>query len=122
MSFGQPMWFCGLALLPLLVVLYDPTRRAPASEHDALGMISLGCVMENMWLVAQSLGLGFHIQSSFSANGVEPEVKRLLAVPDPWKIGFAVRLGYPKTSPDYLRVRRDLADFAHRNRFTPRPR
>jgi nitroreductase len=43
-------------------------------------MMSLGCVMENMWLVAQSLGIGFHIQSVMSATSVEREVKRILAV------------------------------------------
>ena len=76
--------------------------------------------MENMWLVAQSLGIGFHIQSVMSAGGVEREVRRILAVPEHWKIGFAVRLGYPKTPTTYLRVRRDVADFTHRNRFGPR--
>jgi hypothetical protein len=32
----------------LLVILFDPSKRAPASEGDVLGMMSLGCVMENM--------------------------------------------------------------------------
>ena len=104
----------------LLIVLYDSRKRAPASEGDVLGMMSLGCVMENMWLVAQSLGIGFHIQSVISADDVEREVKRILAVPDPFKIGFAVRLGYPMTSATYLRVRRDVTDFTHRNQFGAR--
>jgi nitroreductase len=107
----------------LLVVVYDSRKRAPASEGDVLGMISLGCVMENMWLVAQSLGIGFHIQSVLSGEGVEREVKRILAVPEHAKIGFAVRLGYPKTPvtpTTYLRVRRDVEDFTHRNRYAKR--
>ena len=101
----------------LLVVLYDPRRRAPASEGDVLGMISLGCLMQNMWLVASSLGLGFHIQSVLSGPRVEAEVKRLLAIPEPLKIGFASRIGYPVHEPKYLRVRRDVVDFAYRNRY-----
>jgi len=104
----------------LLIVLYDSRKRAPASEGDVLGMMSLGCVMENMWLMAQSLGIGFHIQSVISADDVEREVKRILAVPDPFKIGFAVRLGYPTTPATYLRVRRDVTDFTHRNQFGAR--
>ena len=36
----------------LLLVLYDTRKRAPASERDVLGFISIGCVMENMWLMA----------------------------------------------------------------------
>ena len=101
----------------VIFVLYDPRRRAPASEGDVLGMISLGCVLENMWLVAESLGIGFQVQSALSAERVEAAAKRILAVPSPLKIAFAVRLGYPVTSPVYLRVRREVKDFTHRNRF-----
>jgi nitroreductase len=104
----------------VLLVLYDPARRAPASEHDALGMMSLGCVMENMWLVAQSLGVGFHVHSTMGEGHVEQEVKRILAVPERLKIGYGVLLGYPKEPGSYLRVRRDVEDFAHRNRFGER--
>jgi nitroreductase len=101
----------------LLVVLYDPGKRAPASEGDVLGMMSLGCVMENMWLVAESLGLGFQIQSVMSAAGVEREARRILEVPSHLRVAFAARVGYPKVPFEYLRVRRDVPDFAHRNRF-----
>ncbi len=101
----------------LLVVTYDSRRRAPASEGDALGMMSLGCVMENMWLVAEDLGIGFHIQSVLGADRVALAVQRTLGIPEHMKIGFAVRLGYPKTPATYLRVRRDVEDFTHRNRY-----
>jgi len=40
------------------VVIYDPRKMAPVSEGDALEFMSLGCVMENMWIVAQGLGIG----------------------------------------------------------------
>jgi nitroreductase len=99
----------------LLVVVYDPSRRAPASEGDFLGIISLGCAMENMWLMAESLGIGLHIISSLSA---EPEAKKILGIPDNLIIAFSCRLGYPVTKPvKYLRVRRDVKDFTHYNRF-----
>jgi nitroreductase len=105
---------CPLAL----IVVYDPRRRAPASEGDVLGFMSLGCVMENMWLMAQSLGVGFQVMSTFSGNVIEPEVKRILDIPDPLKIGFAARLGYPKAAAfGPLRVRRDVEGCAHHNRF-----
>ncbi|HVW24447.1 MAG TPA: nitroreductase family protein [Polyangiaceae bacterium] len=106
----------------LLVVVYDASRRAPASEHDALGTMSLGCVLENMWLTAQSLGIGFHVQSMFGEADVERDMRPLLSIPKLFKIAFAVRLGYPTTSPKYLRVRRDLQGFVHRNRFGARSR
>lgn len=102
----------------LLIVVYDPSRRAPASEGDFLGIISLGCVMENMWLMAQSLGLGFHIVSALSADIVESEIKNLLNIPEDLKIAFACRLGYPATkSGKYLRVRRDVKDYTYHNQF-----
>jgi nitroreductase len=101
----------------LLIVVYDPGRRAPASEGDFLGAISLGCVMENMWLMANALGIGFHVVSSLSADQVEQEVKRILDIPDHLMIAFSVRLGYPVSAGKYLRVRRDVQDFTHHNRF-----
>jgi nitroreductase len=99
----------------LLVVVYDPSRRAPASEGDFLGIMSLGCVMENMWLVAESMGIGMHIVSSLSSGD---EVKTILGIPDDLVIAFSCRLGYPVSEPaKWLRVRRDVEDFTHHNRF-----
>jgi nitroreductase len=104
----------------LLVVLYDSTQRAPASQNDALGFISLGCVMENMWLTAQSLGLGFHIISALSSNmvgdRVEDEDRQILGFPENLRIAFTCRVGYPSSkSGRYLRVRREVEDFTHYN-------
>jgi nitroreductase len=102
----------------LLFVIYDPRKRAPASEGDVLGSISLGCVMENMWLMAESLGIGFQIMSAFSGERVEDEVKRILEIPDRLKIAFSCRLGYPVGQPPkILRVRRKVEDFVSYNRF-----
>jgi len=102
----------------LLIVIYDPRKRAPASEGDVLGFMSLGCVMENMWLMAESLGIGFQIMSVFGADSVEREVKKILDIPEQMKIAFAVRMGYPVSTPSkFLRVRRDVAELAHHNRF-----
>jgi nitroreductase len=103
----------------ILFVLYDPSRRAPASEGDFLGIISLGCVMENMWLAANSLGIGVHIVSSFSGKKVAAEITKMLHVPDRFVIAFSMRVGYPVSPVHYLRVRRDSDDFAHHNGFKP---
>jgi len=102
----------------VLVVTYDSRKRAPASEGDVLGFISLGCVMENMWLMAQELGIAFHVMSVFSGNSVEQEVKKILQIPEYMRIAYAVRLGYPISTPSKpLRVRRDVIELAHNNRF-----
>jgi nitroreductase len=101
----------------LLIVIYNPTKRAPASEGDVLGFISLGCVMENMWLMAQSLGISLQILSAFAASPVEKQIKQILCIPEQLKIAYTCRFGYPSVSTKYLRVRRDVADFAHHNKF-----
>jgi nitroreductase len=102
----------------MLFVIYDSGKRAPASEGDFLGILSLGCLMENMWLMANSLGISFHIMSSLSSEDVEDEVKNILHVPGNLKIAFSCRLGYPAFNPgNYLRVRRDIKDFTHHNKF-----
>jgi len=106
-----------LSCSALLFMLYDPSRRAPASENDFLGVMSLGCAMENMWLMAHSLNIGVHIVSSLSEGGVEKRIKEILSVPENFVIAITLRLGYPVAPADYLRVRRDIPDFTHHNRF-----
>jgi nitroreductase len=101
----------------LLIVVYNPQKRAPASEGDVLGFMSLGCLMENMWLMAQSLGIGLQILSTFAAPPVEKQVKQILGIPEQLKIAYACRLGYPTGPSKYVRVRRDIGDFAHYNKY-----
>lgn len=101
----------------LLIVLYDPSKRAPASEGDFLGIVSLGCVMENMWLMAYSLGIAFHVVSAISAPPVAKEVMKLLHIPKNLQIAYSARLGYATSPAKYLRVRREINDFMHHNQF-----
>jgi nitroreductase len=102
----------------VLIVLYDSRKRAPASEGDFLGVMSLGCVMENMWLMAHALGISFQVMSVFSSLDVEREIKTTLGIPEHMKIAVAIRLGYTKAAATgYLRIRRDVEDFTHYNRF-----
>ena len=102
----------------VMVVVYDSQKRAPASEGDFLGILSLGCVMENMWLVAQFLSIGFQIMSVFSSEPAQSNVKRLLGIPTRMKIAYAIRLGYPVSRfPNYLRVRRSPERLAYLNGY-----
>lgn len=99
------------------IVLYNPSRRAPASEGDFLGIISLGCVMENMWLMANSLGIDFQIVSTLSNGPFEKVIKKTMSIPKKLVIAYSFRLGYAVKNPDYLRVRRDVEDFTHYNKY-----
>jgi nitroreductase family protein len=60
----------------VIVAVFDASQRAPASEGDALRLISLGCVLENLWLAAQACHLDLQVMSTFSGEAVEPEVDR----------------------------------------------
>ena len=101
----------------LILVLYNPQHRAPASEGDFLGIMSLGCMMENMWLMANSMGLGFHVLSSLSESLVERKIKKMLKIPDPLMIAISFRVGYPSVKTKSLRVRRDISDFVYTNDY-----
>jgi hypothetical protein len=46
-------------------------NEPPLPKGDVQGFVSLGCDMENMWLMAQSLGKSDHIVSEFSGDTVE---------------------------------------------------
>jgi nitroreductase len=106
----------------LLIVMYDPSRRAPDSEGDMLGLIGLGCLMENLWLAAESLGISVRILSDFGDAPVTEDIKRVLGVPDGLRIAYGLRLGYPISRPSKgLRVRRELGDFVHRNGYGNKP-
>ena len=84
----------------LLIVMYDPRKRAPGSEGDYLGKISLGCVMENMWLMAHYLGIGLQIVSAVGySDDYEKQIKGILGIPEyferancaVWAIQFQLR-------------------------------
>ena len=105
----------------LLIVLHDSRKRAPGSEGDPLGYVGLGCVLENMWLMSEVLGLGFQVLSTFSNDQVERQVKRLLNIPEWMQITFACRVGYPvESEPKSVRVRRNLEEFCHHNQYGKR--
>jgi Nitroreductase family len=79
----------------LLFVIYDSRKRAPASAGDFLGIMGLGCVMENMWLMAKSLGVGVQIISSVGVSGVEDEIKQMLDIRHFMRIAHGKRVGFP---------------------------
>jgi nitroreductase len=74
--------------------------------------------MQNMWLMTESLGISMQILSGMGAAEVGTQVQTILHIPQHLKIAFAVRLGYPTAAAEgYLRVRRRIQDFTHRNRY-----
>ena len=102
----------------LLIVVHDARTVAPTSLQVAEDLMSLGCVMQNMWLMTESLGISMQVLSGLGESVAESRVHALLDIPQHLKIAFAVRLGYPlDDSESYLRMRRKIQDFTHRNRY-----
>lgn len=101
----------------LLMVFFDPKKKAPAQAEDVYGFMSLGCLMENIWLAAQALGISMQILSLSATVSVEKELKQILAVPGQLKIAYTIRLGYPTMQVNVLQVRRDINDFTHHNKY-----
>jgi len=101
----------------LLLVLYDPTHRAPASEGDFLGIMSLGFMIENMWLVATERGIGLHIVSAFGNEPLSTDVRKLLDIPSETTIALGIRLGYSDYDDKRTRVRREVEDFVSMNHY-----
>lgn len=102
----------------LLMVVYDSHVAIPSSEEAELGLISLGCVMQNMWLMTEALGVSMQVLSGLGATAVESRVRGIVDIPQHLKIAFVARLGYPiSVSESYMRVRRRIQDFTHRNRY-----
>ena len=100
----------------LLIAVCD--RRFRNSEGDTLGIMSLGCVMQNLWLMAESLGISMQVLSAVGQHEIADRVRRILAIPGHMDLAFAARLGYPVTgSESHFRVRRRIEDFTHRNRY-----
>ena len=114
----QPLSYVINGSPALMIVIYDSRKRAPDSERDLLGLVSLGCVMENMWLMAASLGISVRILSDFGDKLVDVQVKKVLDIPDHMNVVYGLRLGYPVTETyEGLRIRRDLEDFTHHNGY-----
>jgi nitroreductase len=73
--------------------------------------------MENIWLASTALGVSMQILSLSATVSVESELKHVLGVPKHLKIAYTIRLGYPTAAVKNLRVRRDIQEFTHHNRF-----
>lgn len=102
----------------LLLVLYDPNRRAPGSEGDFLGIMSLGFMMENMWLAATAQDIGLRIISAFGDDPLASEVKKIIGIPSSLKIALGCRLGYPIGKGTVkARLHRDVQDFVFMNKY-----
>jgi nitroreductase len=102
----------------LVLIVYDPSRRAPDSENDFLGVMSLGCLLQNVWLMATALGIDFQAVSALGNPLVDKEIREILEIPPNLGVALAFRIGHTETdSGDHVTVRRDIEDFTYYNGY-----
>lgn len=99
----------------VLLVLFDARERAPGSDRD--GLLSLGCVLENLWLAADALGLAAQMISSVANEATAASIRRVLGIPDHLAIAYALRIGMPLAPTPTPRIRREIPAFVHHNRY-----
>ena len=105
----------------LILMTYDPSRRAPDSEGDFLGIMSLGCVLQNVWLMATALEIDFQAVSALGNRLVDKEIKEILHIPEHLRVALAFRIGHAvEKSGKRMTVRRDVEDFTYYNRYGKR--
>jgi nitroreductase len=83
----------------VVIVVCHARKRAPASDGDVLGLMTLGCDLQNMWLTAEARRIGMQVISVFSDQHVEDELRQILSIAQHMKIAFACRPGYPSVPP-----------------------
>ena len=67
--------------------------------------------------MATYLGMVFYVISSLSNRSLGKRVENLLKIPEYLIIAYSFMVGYAVKKDEYLSMRRDAADFSHRNRY-----
>ncbi len=104
----------------LLFIVYNRSLPGVGPLAQLWGIITMGAVMQNIWLAANDLGVSAHVVSGQlmipeSAN----RIRDILRIPkDKYRLLLIMRLGYEGKFGKYgTTVRRELEDFVHLDRF-----
>ena len=103
----------------LMIILFDPKQGGKNPSGESNDIMSLGFMLENVWLMANAQGVGLRIVSAVAAKPVADKIKEILDIPSSLKIAVGCCLGYPANdSPNEIRVHRDVEDFTFFNRYS----
>jgi nitroreductase len=98
--------------VPIAIALIaDPTRGGPHIHGEATHVIAGGLAAQNMWLMAQALGLS----TSLVTHWIEEKVKVLIDCPRAWDLVGVMPLGYGVETRSL--DRRPLADLVFQDTF-----
>ena len=97
------------------IFCFNPKNMAITdSKQDRVSVVGGGSVytaVENLLLAARAEGLGCVLTTLLCE--CEPEVRKLLAIPDPWYTAAAIPLGYPVGRGHGPLIRRPVAQLVY---------
>ena len=86
--------------MPLAIALIaDPTKSGPHIHGEATHVIAGGLAAQNMWLMAEALGLA----TSLVTHWIEEKVKVLIDCPCAWDLVGVMPLGYAAATREPVR-------------------
>ena len=104
----HPDW----ATVPAAIALIaDPTKGGPHIHGEATHIHAGGLAAQNIWLMAQALGLG----TSLVTHWIEEKVKVLIDCPRTWDVVGVMPLGVPAETQAW--TREELGTLVYQDRF-----
>jgi len=92
----HPDW----ARVPAAVaIIADPTKGGPHIHGEATHILAGALAVQNMWLVAQGLGLG----TTLVTHWIEEKVKVLIDCPRTWDLVGVMPFGFPAGTRPWMR-------------------
>ena len=105
----------------LLFILYNQKRPGVGSLKHLWGIMSIGGVMQNIWLAANNLGISAQLVSGQLMN-IESvrKIRKILHIPEKdYRLLLIFRLGYErKFGKSGTKYRRELSDFVRLDQFS----
>jgi nitroreductase len=94
-----------------IALIADPTKGGPHIHGEATHILAGGMAAQNMWLMAQGLGLG----TTLVAHWIEEKVKVLINCPRTWDLAGVMPFGFPVETRAWSRD--PLESLVYRDKF-----
>lgn len=108
----------------ILGITLDKSEYKPDDLSGMYSLLSLGAVMQTIWLTATSLGIGMQfISTPMEVEGQWEKITKLLQIPDEHSLMVLYRLGYIPQAADRPTIdwtssqRKRTAALAYANRW-----
>jgi nitroreductase len=105
----------------LLYIVYNKKLKGVGPLHHLWGILSIGAVMQNIWLAANDIGISVQLISGQLMNPDSvKKMSEILEIPSGYKLMLIFRLGYEggNFGKYGTKIRKELKDFVHIDRFS----